>query len=218
MKDGKISEFGTFQELMDADQGFANQMKTYGGMDKDSPAHSPVLGAADLKGSESKSPATKDAPVSPSKGKEKAAKLMQAEERATGSVDWSVYRSYFAAAGGATAITFILLLLFISQLFRVGNDLWLSFWTSDTFKLKKEYYLVGYFGWGLAQAVSYVFSGMQFAYAAVYASRTMHESALLRVLRSPMSFFDTTPLGTIYFDPLTSAKTVLTRQLLCKQI
>ncbi|KNE56826.1 hypothetical protein AMAG_02600 [Allomyces macrogynus ATCC 38327] len=83
------------------------------------------------------------------------------------------------------------------SLFRVGNDLWLAAWTGRTFELSQGAYLGIYFMWGVLQAVSYVINGMQVAYAGVRAGRSLHHAALLKIMRSPMVFFETTPLGRI---------------------
>ncbi|ORZ33476.1 P-loop containing nucleoside triphosphate hydrolase protein [Catenaria anguillulae PL171] len=130
-------------------------------------------------------------------GAKKKGKLMQSEERATGTVNVGVYKAYIGAMGSIGTIASILALLVLSQLFRVGNDLWLTWWIRDSFGLGQGTYLGVYFAWGVAQATSYVLNGIQFAYAGVLASASLHRAAVYGVMRSPMSFFDTTPLGRI---------------------
>ena len=47
------------------------------------------------------------------------------------------------------------------------------------------------------QIVFVFFSTFSLAIAGVYASRSLHSRMLKNILRSPMSFFDTTPLGRV---------------------
>ena len=58
-------------------------------------------------------------------------------------------------------------------------------------------YLGIYSGLGAAQALLVFFGVFALAIAAIFASRTLHAKMLKNILRSPMSFFDTTPLGRV---------------------
>ena len=58
-------------------------------------------------------------------------------------------------------------------------------------------YLGIYAGLGFSQAFMVLFSSLTLASAGVMASRTLHTGMLKNILRSPMSFFDTTPTGRI---------------------
>jgi ATP-binding cassette subfamily C (CFTR/MRP) protein 1 len=75
--------------------------------------------------------------------------LMQAEERNTGSVTWTVYSKYLRFAGGVVWAPVIILLLTLTQgaqgmcnsipinqqrliFFLVGNNLFLGFWTANS--------------------------------------------------------------------------------------
>ena len=58
-------------------------------------------------------------------------------------------------------------------------------------------YLGVYSGLGFSQAILVFFAAFSLALAAIFASRSLHSKMLKNILRSPMSFFDTTPLGRI---------------------
>ena len=58
-------------------------------------------------------------------------------------------------------------------------------------------YLGVYGALGVIQSFIILFAAFSLALAAIFASRTLHNSMLRNILRSPMSFFDTTPLGRI---------------------
>ena len=58
-------------------------------------------------------------------------------------------------------------------------------------------YLGVYSGLGAAQALLILFGAFSLALAAIFASRTLHSMITKNILRSPMTFFDTTPLGRV---------------------
>lgn len=58
-------------------------------------------------------------------------------------------------------------------------------------------YLGVYAALGMGNAIGVLIATLVSAYSAIRASRSLHASMLFAVLRSPMSFFDTTPLGRI---------------------
>ncbi|KAI8865425.1 hypothetical protein GQ42DRAFT_151769 [Ramicandelaber brevisporus] len=51
--------------------------------------------------------------------------------------------------------------------------------------------------WGVAQGFTQFFNNAVLAIAGVVASKTMHRLAIRSILRAPVSFFDTTPIGRI---------------------
>ena len=130
MKDGEIVERGTFQELMENQGEFSLLMKAHGGIEENDNDFEEAIedatfdssaavvektlegGASDEKneGADKK----KDGPVR--KGKD----LMSQEERATGSVDGTIYKSYVDAAGGSYLIPLMLALLIVTQVAKVG--------------------------------------------------------------------------------------------------
>jgi ABC-type multidrug transport system fused ATPase/permease subunit len=102
------------------------------------------------------------------------------------------------AAGGIPIAVITLLIVILAQVARIGTDLWLSWWSSKNFKeLPDNMYLIVYIIWGVLQIVITLLSGVLFAYACALAARRLHDRALKKVFRAPMSYFDTTPLGRI---------------------
>ncbi|KAJ3098441.1 hypothetical protein HDU96_011094, partial [Phlyctochytrium bullatum] len=99
--------------------------------------------------------------------------IMQEEERATGGV--------------------------VLQAARLGNDLWLVWWSSNKFRC--TFTLAGYIGvfggWGIAQTLATYLFGIIFAFSGTRAARTLHDRAIERVLRAPPRFFYMTPIGRI---------------------
>ncbi|KAH8887388.1 hypothetical protein GQ53DRAFT_292786 [Thozetella sp. PMI_491] len=131
------------------------------------------------------------------KTKKKGKGLMQSEERAVSSVPWSVYGAYVRASGTILNLPLVVGLLILSQGSNITTSLWLSYWTSNKFNLHTGQYIGIYAGLGATQA-GLMFSFMvSLSICGTNASKGMLRQAITRVLRAPMSFFDTTPLGRI---------------------
>ena len=91
------------------------------------------------------------------------------------------------------------------QAFSVGSNIWLAVWSNDhknsngtesDIELRNHRLLI-YGLLGILQAFCVLFGSLAMAHGTVNSSSTMHESLLTRIMRAPMSFFDTTPLGRI---------------------
>ncbi|KAF9163643.1 hypothetical protein DFQ26_002301 [Actinomortierella ambigua] len=222
MKDGEIVEQGTFQQLMDNQGEFSELMKAHGGMEEDETdtadaeidtledLHSTEAGSLNEKvheksetakvgGDPEKEGLKKDTqegkdgekPKAPAKG------LMQSEERSTGSVSGKIYKAYLKATGGSYIVPMIVITMILTQIAKVGTDLWLSWWTSNTFNQTSAFYMSLYAVWGIAQGVFQFITGFYFSVAGANAARVMHQVALHNIVRAPTSFFDTTPMGRI---------------------
>eukprot|EP00741_Cyanophora_paradoxa_P006521 tig00001024_g6312.t1 len=130
---------------------------------------------------------------------------------------WSVYRGYFGAAGGPGGRRRARPLR-RHQAVQAGGDIWLSLWTGRQIKAapsRPRRPRAGLTGRGAAQrtparASTSASTGpgarpspwrrcasYGFARVTVLAARRLFDAMLARVLRCPMSFFDTTPIGRI---------------------
>ncbi|KAJ7658484.1 multidrug resistance-associated ABC transporter [Mycena rosella] len=186
MDDGAIKEEGTYEALMKDSIVFSRLMEDYGNLDHQEHAHKGEK-AAIVAGDQDTIHAKKD-----------QAALMQTEERQTGAVSWETYGKYLGFAGGFIWAPVILLLLTVAQGAQVGNNLFLGYWTANTIHgFRQGDYMVVYGALGLAQAIFAFFSNFAFAAAGLVASLSLFKAALAHVLRSPSSFFDTTPMGRI---------------------
>ena len=131
------------------------------------------------------------------KNNKRGAALMQQEERAVKSVSWNVYVAYARASGSVLVAPIIFMLLVISQGANITTSLWLSWWTSDKFGFTEGQYIGAYVALGVVQALLMFLFAVSLTLSGTKASRVMLQNAMTRVLRAPMSFFDTTPLGRI---------------------
>ncbi|KAL6101831.1 abcc2 [Pungitius sinensis] len=134
----------------------------------------------------------------------KGQRLIEKEAMETGKVKFSVYLEYLRAMGwGYTVMVF--LVYFTQNVAFIGQNLWLSDWTNDavdyyntTYPSWKRDTRVGVFGvLGVAQGLFVFIGTLLLANASVDASRTLHSRLLNNILRVPMVFFDTTPIGRV---------------------
>ncbi|KAJ4249461.1 ATP-binding cassette transporter yor1 [Fusarium torreyae] len=184
MENGKIQAVDTFENLMKDHRGFQSLMETT---------------AIEEKREEVKKPDDGEEPTADEKKKKKkkGAALMTQEEKASSSVSWSVYAAYIKASGSILNAPLVIFLLIISQGANIVTSLWLSYWTSDKFNLSTGVYIAIYAALGVVQALLMFAFSVVLSILGTKASKVMLRIAVTRVLRAPMSFFDTTPLGRI---------------------
>ncbi|KAG2411497.1 hypothetical protein HFD88_009052 [Aspergillus terreus] len=123
--------------------------------------------------------------------------LMAAEGKAVKSVPWSVYLAYIRASGSTLNAVWIFLLLVSFRGANIMTGLWLSYWSAQSFDLSRGQWIGMYAGLACLQGVLLFAFSVCTSVVGTNASRTMLNQATWHVLRSPMSFFDTTPLGRI---------------------
>uniref|UniRef100_A0A1B6H685 ABC-type glutathione-S-conjugate transporter n=1 Tax=Homalodisca liturata TaxID=320908 RepID=A0A1B6H685_9HEMI len=129
---------------------------------------------------------------------------MTVEEAETGNVKLSVFLYYCKAIGILTA-TLTISSIILYQTFLVSTNLWLSRWSSDNSTVvngtqdtsKTHLYLSVYAALGVGQAIFNMVSNLSLSLGCLFAAAWLHNTMLQRVLRAPMSYFDTTPLGRI---------------------
>ncbi|CAM1508323.1 Fc.00g051710.m01.CDS01 [Cosmosporella sp. VM-42] len=179
MEGGKIQAVDTFDNLMREHTGFQTLLATTAvEKTEETPVDKPEGDVVQMK-------------------KKKGAALMQQEERAVSSVSWSVYGAYVRASGSILNAPFIIFLLLLSQGANIMTSLWLSYWTSDKYGLSTGTYIGIYAGLGAVQALLMFAFSVMLSILGTNSSKVMLRRAVTRVLRAPMSFFDTTPLGRI---------------------
>ncbi|XP_059476483.1 multidrug resistance-associated protein 1 isoform X3 [Neocloeon triangulifer] len=132
-------------------------------------------------------------------------KLIEVEKSETGSVKWDVYAHYLMSIGiFLTVATLFLNVLY--QGFSIGTNVWLSIWSNAQTAYnatqplppnERDMYLGVYGGLGIGQVV-FVFLGSLVVFlGTLMAAKKMHMDMTNRILRCPMYFFDTTPVGRV---------------------
>lgn len=130
-----------------------------------------------------------------------ASKQYQEERSEQGKVDMQVYY-YYIRNMGYGLFTACVLSYTLFQLFSAYSSIWLSSW-SDNNSLgnqtssDRDLYLSVYGGLGAGQGVAAVVGSLFLYLATLRGARRLHNLMLSNVLKSPMSFFDTTPQGRI---------------------
>ncbi|KAF8458682.1 P-loop containing nucleoside triphosphate hydrolase protein [Terfezia claveryi] len=211
MDDGAVKAIGAYEELMRSEEGFRTLVGEYGGEKEEGEGKEKA--SKETRCSEGNIDSDVNTPITPTEISKiskipnapptatgppgKPSKLMQAEERNTSSVGWKVYKAYIIASGTFLSAPGIILLLLLSQGANLMTTLWLSYWTSDRFGLSKGTYIGVFASLGVSQSALMFAFAFWLTIAGTTSSKTLMDQAMERVLRAPMSFFDTTPIGRI---------------------
>lgn len=139
----------------------------------------------------------------PTGGVRDKSKLIEKEKAATGSVKGRVYLDYFKAIG--YGMCFLVVASFgTSNLLTIGRNLWLTAWADDSLDPEnannthlRNIRLGIYAGIGGAETIFTMANSLLLNIAVLTGSKLIHDRMLDRIIRAPMSFYDTTPLGRI---------------------
>ncbi|XP_053612783.1 multidrug resistance-associated protein 1 isoform X6 [Plodia interpunctella] len=236
LRDGQVSEAGTYQQLLEKKGAFADfllhhlsdaertspeeldelkqDLETKLGSEfqnklqrarslSESASESEPAAAAAAAGDSRDSIKKRTPEATPNELKEKN-KLIEAEKTETGSVKWGVYKHYLMSVGVFASLVTVLMNL-VLQVFQVGSNYWLARWSSDDRILvdnkvdtsRRDMYLGVYGALGVGQAISSFFSDLMPYLACWRAARILHDLLLKNVLKTPLQFFEVTPVGRI---------------------
>ncbi|KNE92308.1 hypothetical protein PSTG_14268 [Puccinia striiformis f. sp. tritici PST-78] len=125
------------------------------------------------------------------------------EHKEKGSVKYDVYKTYLRA-NGVLGVGIALGSVVVQQVLSIMTTLWLKNWSSSNQSNSDDqghhlgYYLGIYGVLGFLTSVTAFVNGVTlFSVCAVRSAKVLHDQMFAKVLRAPMSFFDTTPVGTI---------------------
>lgn len=187
IEEGHVQAVDTFDNLMSNNPDFVNLMSTTAKEDEKEEVDDVNEDEGEAQVQDTKK----------QRKQKKQAALMQVEERATKSVSWGVWMEYIKAGGGIWVGPLVFILLVLSQGANIVTSLWLSYWTSDKFGYSEGSYIAAYACFGFSQALLMFLFSFSISIFGTKAGKVMLHRAISRVLRAPMSFFDTTPLGRI---------------------
>eukprot|EP00041_Stephanoeca_diplocostata_P028197 m.790864 g.790864 ORF g.790864 m.790864 type:complete len:1581 (+) comp23327_c0_seq3:295-5037(+) len=147
------------------------------------------------------------------KKKDKAA-LIDKETTQKGEVLAEVYRKYFQAIGYDVG-SLVMVFYGLAYAANIGTNYWLKVWSepptdaTDTTEAPPllrdgvgantslDVYLGVYAALGFGYATLMFFAAITLAFGAIAAANKLHTRMLDKVMRAPMSWFDTTPMGRI---------------------
>lgn len=126
---------------------------------------------------------------------------VDAEKKASGKVKWHVFNRY-AKACSYSGIIITLLLVVLTVGLNIASSYWLMFWSRHNVENGSNQDIVFYvsiyaflgIGSGFATLLRAV---AMWTLCSIRASKKLHSEMAQGVLRSPLSFFETTPLGRI---------------------
>ncbi|CAG7834454.1 unnamed protein product, partial [Allacma fusca] len=216
LKNGRISEIGAYQELLDKQGEFSEFVTQYSNsenMDPETLADnleqlqrrrliSGTSHASENSGEIDKETLTATLSSDSSKDKDspEAQKLIEDEFKEMTSIPWSLYYDYCKSAGWSRVII-SLLAYAVYQVFAVSTNYWLSVWSEKEVingtQVDQGYNIEVYAALGVSQTVMYVLAITLMCLAILNSATVFHSKMLKRVLKAPMSFFDTTPSGRI---------------------
>ncbi|CAO3567298.1 unnamed protein product [Mortierella alpina] len=217
IKDGVIDETGTYEDLMAAQGSFCQLINEYAmseqkareevAVEAESSA-SGVNNDAELPEESSKAAVISDrgaivdstVPAPAELPEDEDGELIMEEKAAVGSVGFEVFRgyaqatTYFFAALGPLGFA-------LSQASQIGISIWLQNWasTENSGDQASVGTLLGVYA---ALVAMYILCDMSvnlviLVSGGIRAARILHRNLLQTVMRLPMSFFDTTPIGRI---------------------
>ncbi|KAK9244743.1 P-loop containing nucleoside triphosphate hydrolase protein [Lipomyces tetrasporus] len=220
LRDGEIIEQGTYEDVMASKAEIYNLIKEFGkkavmeeegsegsvtavesGASSDDEA---VLKRPSRRGSVSTLRRASTASIKRPRivDEESQKRSRQAKEHSEqGQVKWDVYKEYAKAANLASVIFFMVLLI-TSQGVSVLGNVWLEHWSEINTDAGENpntgMYLGVYLFFGIfASALTVCYTLVLFIFCTIQAARKLHNQMAEAVVRSPMSFFDTTPIGRV---------------------
>uniref|UniRef100_A0A665TZE7 ABC-type glutathione-S-conjugate transporter n=1 Tax=Echeneis naucrates TaxID=173247 RepID=A0A665TZE7_ECHNA len=127
-------------------------------------------------------------------------KLTVVDKARTGRVRLEMYKKYFKTIGLAIIIPIVFLYAF-QQGASLAYNYWLSMWADDPVvngtQIDTDLKLAVFGALGFVQGIAIFGTTVAISICGIIASRHLHMDLLINVLRSPMSFFESTPSGNL---------------------
>ena len=128
--------------------------------------------------------------------------LISQERKAVNSISLSIYANYLLIGSGPIG-PYLLLPVFVfcmvlATFFQLFTNTWLSFWTELKFEGRPDKFYIGlYVAFTFLSFFFLLFEFVILVYITNTASVRLNVMAVGKILHSPMSFMDTTPMGRI---------------------
>ena len=211
--EGNVVDIGTFEELMNAGQNdtFSDLVKELASKEEmqveadeaiaeeeDDVLHELVGVTQRRERFRSTSVQSEDGPQPPPD----TGRLIEEEEVAVGKVSYKMYLSYIKAFGVGLALCYVFALFFVRTVLESSSQVWMAKWssssaTNETAGFSNAQSLGIYGAFSMSSCVVIGSSLCIIALGACRASTKLYDDLIFSLLRSPMSFFDQTPMGRI---------------------
>ncbi|KAI3325495.1 P-loop containing nucleoside triphosphate hydrolase protein [Xylariaceae sp. AK1471] len=186
---GSIKAIGTFQELHDTNAEFQEMIIRYS--QKESQPREKTT--SDIEKKTSPGEAEEKRPETTSDN----GALIKDEEMATGSLPLSLYAHYIRSSGSLFYGLIPIVLLIVAQVANTLTNIWLSWWVSGRFNLTRGAYIGVCVFIGIFQAILFFCYGGTISVFGGKASGKIVHTATTKVIKAPLSFHDSQPLGRI---------------------
>ncbi|XP_017637071.1 ABC transporter C family member 12-like isoform X2 [Gossypium arboreum] len=205
ISNGVIKEEGTFEEVSRKGRIFQKLMENAGKMEKrEGKGDGRYIDMEKLEPNSNKmveneiNDILKDANAAKRRKGMKAI-LVKQEERETGLVSWNVVMRYKDAMGGLWVVMILFTFYFSTEVLRILSSMWLRFWTdrSASKSYKPEFYILIYALLGFSQVTVTLTNSFWLITSSLGAARRLHDMMLNSILRAPMLFFQTNPIGRV---------------------
>jgi ABC-type multidrug transport system fused ATPase/permease subunit len=192
LENGRVKAVGSFKELKERYPDFVDLVREAEGSRGDEKS------AKDAKRkSLAVQPKEEAAALEKLAGDDTLPVMMGAEEQAVDGIPWAVYHNYIASSRSRIPVVLAIPLLVLAQGGNLLCGLWLAWWASDRFGLPRNTYVAVYVTIAVAQGLMLYLFGLCVGISGTSSSNVMLDRATEGVMRAPIWFFDTTPLGRI---------------------
>lgn len=210
MKDGKITEAGKYNDILQAGTDFMDLVGAHKtallGLDS-------IQVAAESEGLSMNGESSTEADivkfeekkenghVQNAESTDKAGQLIQEEEREKGRVGFPVYWKYITTAYGGALVPFIILAHVLFQVLQIGGNYWMA-WASPVAPDTKpavtgSTLLLVYVELAVGSSFCILVRSTLLAAALLKTASLLFDKMHHCIFRAPMSFFDSTPSGRI---------------------
>ncbi|KAM4698698.1 multidrug resistance-associated protein 1-like [Rhinophrynus dorsalis] len=207
MSEGKVSEVGTYSELLKKNGAFAEFLHVYARNSvyfEEPQAEQTTQGTQGLVKVNSGNSTWKEVEVEAENFTNEldadAGKLTQADVALTGRVKLSVYLEYCKIMGKCYLIMSAAFFI-VQQMASLGYNYWIGLWADDPpvngTQQHTSLRLGVYSFLGMMQALSIFAASATIIIGGVSVSRQLHSRLLYSILRCPLSFFERTPSGNL---------------------
>lgn len=211
MRDGRIAQAGTFEELMKQNTGFELLVGAHNealesiltietssrpSQDLTTPDEDSVEEPSELSYMKQDSEHSLFEEIPDKKGK-----LVQDEEREKGQIGKEIYWAYISVVKRGGMVPFIIMAQSMFQILQIASNYWMA-WASPTTTEAKpahdmKFILSIYIVLAVVSSLCVLVRASLVAVAGLWTAQKLFMNMLRSIMRAPMAFFDSTPTGRI---------------------